>query len=358
MNRVLSASIFLLLAVVASVGGWAATARQATPVTITEATTRTLVIRERSVGRLMAKTAPRIAAEVAGRVVAVAVDVGAAVHKGDLLARIDDADHRLARQLAEADIARLQALIRARRLQVERLRKLRSQQSVDQSRLDDAEAQLGATQAQLQGAKLRLAQARRNLDRCRIVSPVDGRVTERRVSVGDYLKPGAVVFRVTDTVHLQARLPFPQALAPRFAIGQAVRLTTPFADGEAIEGRVTAIDPEIDAASLAIHLLVDIDDPGRWKPGASIAASVVVAEHRDAVVVAEGVVVRRPAGLVVYRIDGDRAREQRVETGVVDRGEVEILSGLAPGDRVALDGAAYLNDGARVVIDQSGSKPE
>jgi RND family efflux transporter MFP subunit len=327
-----------------------ATSDKSIPVTVTTAVTQTLEEWQLSQGKLLAKTAPMIAAEVGGRIISVKVDVGQAIKAGQIMAEIDATDFRLGKQLVNADIKRLHALIKAQQLQVKRFQKLVRQKSANQSSLDDAEAQLGSLQAQLVGARVRLQQADRNITKARITSPVDGRVTERKVSVGDYLNPGTPVFRITTLNTLQARLPFPQALASRLQIGQTVHLTSPIMPGSEVVSKISEISPEISPSNLAINVIIDVENPGGWEPGASVSGKVRVAEHQDAVVVAEGSIIRRPAGLVVYKIEQGKALEIPVTTGLRKRGRVEILSGVQPGDRLALDGAAYLTDGVSVDV--------
>ncbi len=323
------------------------------PVTLTAATTQTLEEWQLSQGKLLAKTAPLIAAEVGGRIISVKADVGQSVMAGQILAEIDGTDFRLAKQLVDADIERLHALIKAQQLQVKRLQKLVRQKSANQSALDDAEAQLGSLQAQLVGAKVRLQQADRNITKARIISPVEGRVTERKVSVGDYLKAGTPVFRITTLDTLQARLPFPQAQAPRLKIGQTVHLTSPIMPGVEAVSKISEISPEISPSNLAINVIIDVENPGGWEPGASVIGKVRVAEHTDAIVIAEGSIIRRPAGLVVYKIEQDKAVEATVTTGLRKQGRVEILSGVQSGDKLALDGAAYLTDGTHVDVKEA-----
>jgi RND family efflux transporter MFP subunit len=323
---------------------------RAIPVTVATAATRGLEEWQPSLGRLVARTAPMIAAEIGGHVVAVNVDVGQQVDAGQVLAEIDDTDYRLGKQLVIADIERLKSLIRAQQLQVRRYQKLVRQKSANQSALDDAEAQLGSLRAQLVGARVRLQQAERNLEKTRIVSPVPGQITERRISVGDYLKPGTPVFGITTPDTLQAQLPYPQSQASRLEVGQAVRLASPFNPGVERLARITEINPEISPSSLAITVLINVNDPGPWKPGSSIKGEVRVRRVPDAVVVSEGCVIRRPAGQVVYRVEQGRVVEVPVRTGLRDGGWVQILSGIRAGDRLALDGAAYLSDGTRVAV--------
>jgi len=323
---------------------------QSIPISVTIAGTQNLEVWQISQGKLLAKNAPMISAEVGGRIVSVKVDVGQEVKAGQILAEIDAVDFRLGKELVRADIASFQALIKAQQLQVERLQKLVKQKSVNQSALDDAEAQLGSLRAQLVGAKVRLQQADRNIAKTRITSPVSGRVNERKVSVGDYLNPGTPLFQITTLKTLQARLPYPEALASLLYVGQPARLTSPVMPGSSVESKITDIRPEISPSNLAIIILIDLDNPGGWDPGASVTGEVRVAEHVNAIVVAEGSVIRRPSGLVVYKIDQGKATEVAVTTGLRDNGNIETLSGVQVGDKLALDGAAYLTDGVSVDV--------
>ena len=321
-----------------------------TPVTVTRAVTRDLEIWESSVGQLQARTAPTVAAEVGGRIVAIRADVGDRVKKGQPLVGLEKADFRLEQQAAEADVQRLQALIHAQRLKVERLRKLVRNKSSSQSALDDADAQLGALQAQLLSSRVRLQQARRNIEKTDIVSPVDGRVDERFVSVGDYVKTGTPLLHVTSLKRLRVRLPFPESLGGKLRVGLPSRLVSPVAPEVQVQGLISEIRPVITVANRAIEVIVDLDNPGPWDPGASVTGQVRVEQRNGALMVPEISLVQRPAGEVVYLLDGDRVRQREVRTGLRQEGEVEIVAGLEAGTEVVVDGAGFLTDGARVDV--------
>jgi membrane fusion protein (multidrug efflux system) len=325
------------------------------PITVVTADSRDLEVWESSVGELESRSAPTIAAEVDGRIIAVTVDVGDAVETGQVIAEIDPEDFRLAVNLATADIERLQALIRAQELQVKRYRELVKKNSANQSALDDAVAQFGATRAQLSAARVRLQQAMRNSDKARITSPVSGKVDVRNISVGDYVKTGTPLFHITTLEHLRAWLPYPESLASMLRTGLPVKLTTPVSPGHEVDAVISDIRPEITRTSRAIKVIVDLDNPDDWNPGASVTGMARVDLHPHAVVVPETAIVRRPAGLVVYRVENDRATQVPVSTGIRQGDSIEILSGVQAGDTLALDGAAYLNDGVAVRIQQAAT---
>jgi len=322
----------------------------ATPVTITVAESRNLEVWEASVGQLEPKVAPLIAAEVSGRLTAVNVDVGDHIDQGQLLAEIEAVDFHLAKDMAQADIDRLQALIHAQQLTVKRYRALVKKKSANQSVLDDAEAQLGALRAERTSAQVRLQQAQRDIERTRITSPIDGRVDDTQVSKGDYVKVGSPLMRIGNLHWLKARLPYPETLRSKLNAGLPVRLTSPSAPDVTVETTVSEVRPSVTFGSRSAQIIVNVENPGPWEPGSTVTGAVRVAVHENAILLPEVSVVRRPAGTVVYVINGDAAVQRVVTTGLRREGQVEILSGLKAGERVVADGAGFLTDGALIMV--------
>jgi len=313
------------------------TTGQSVPITITTAVSSDLEVWEPSVGQLEAKVAPLVAAEVAGRLIVVNFDVGDRVKEGQLLAAIDATDFHLASKVAGADIDRLQALIYAQQLKVNRYHELVSKKSVNQSSLDDAEAQLGALRAELASAQVRLQQAQRDMSKASITSPINGRVDETLVSKGDFVKIGSPLMRIGDLQHLKARLPYPETLLPMLRAGLPVRLSSPSAPDVTLDTTVSEVRPSITLGS-------------PWEPGATVTGAVRIAVHKNATLLPELSVVRRPAGTVVYMINNGTATQRLVTIGLRRDGQVEILSGLQAGESVAADGAGFLSDGVAVEV--------
>ncbi|ROR32400.1 efflux RND transporter periplasmic adaptor subunit [Inmirania thermothiophila] len=322
-----------------------------TPVTVASPVRRDLEVVERSVGTLEPKHAPWVAAEVAGRIAEAAAEEGDAVAAGAVLARIDETDLRLALDAAVADEARIAALIRAQEKQVARLRSLLPQGHVNQSLVDEAEAQLDALREQLTAARARVAERRHALAKAAIRAPVAGRIEARRVSAGDFVQVGQPLFRIVDEGRLRAVAPLPEALAPSLRPGLEVRLASPTAPGRTVRARIDEIRPMVSRSARALYVIAELDNPGGWRAGASVDMTVVLARRAGAVTVPAPAVVRRPAGEVVYVLaDGGRVAARPVETGLHGDGWIEIRSGLAGDERVVVDGAGFLTDGAAVAV--------
>jgi membrane fusion protein (multidrug efflux system) len=308
-------------------------------ITVTQAQSRAMQVLEQSVGEVDSATAPKVGAEVAGRITKVYVEIGAPVKKGQLLAEIDASDF-------SADAKRLAAQATSQRKLTERYRELASKGFISPSQLEGHEAQNVATREQH-------IRAAKNLSRTRIVSPVDGRVDDRLVSVGDWIDLGKPVFQLSTSESLRIRLPFPETAAQRIQVGQVVKLSTPTAPDATVTGKIEQVRPMVGSANRAFDAVVEVKNPGGWKPGASVNGAVVVEEHAEAVSVPEVSVVLRPAGKVVYVIENGKAVQRVVTTGVTQNGQVEILQGLQAGATVAVDGAGFLTDQVSVSVKEA-----
>ena len=320
-----------------------------TAVTTSAIEFREIERQEFSVGRLQANEAPAVAAETAGRVSVIHRDVGDRVEAGDPLAELEGQPQRIAVSAASAEARRLQSLLENERRRVDRLERLASQQSVAQDQLDEAKTAVEGFVAQLDEARARLDDAQYNLDRTQIVSPVSGRVQSRHVSVGDFAAAGQVAYELVATDALRAIVPLPEHLQDRLEVGQTVRLAITARPDEVIEAPVSEIRPMIGERSRAIELIVDLDNPGDWRPGGAVTGHVVL-ERREGLVVPPGSLVRRPAGTIVYVVDGDKAFQRKVAIGLRGADWVEIVEGLEDWETVVVDGAGFLTDGASIDI--------
>lgn len=311
-------------------------------ITVTQVQSRNMQVLEQSVGEADSSTAPKVGAEVAGRIIKVYVDIGAPVKKGQLLAEIDATDFT-------ADANRLGAQASSQKKLTERYRELASKGFISSSQLEAYEAQNVSTREQY-------TRAAKNLSRTHIVSPVDGRIDNRMVSVGDWIDLGKPAFQISTSENLRIRLPFPETVAQRIKVGQGVILSTPAVPNATVTGKIEQVRPMVGSTNRAFDAVVEVRNPGGWKPGASVNGAVIIEEHEGAITVPEVSVVLRPAGKVVYVIEDGKAVQHIVITGVIQNGQVEILQGLKSGVSIAIDGAGFLTDKAVVSVKELDNK--
>jgi len=325
---------------------------------VTLAAAEAVEVREElfSVGRVVSRNTPMLASEINARVVEVLVEDGQAVQQGQVLLRLDRTTFDLARQEAEANIQRLRVSIDNEQRRVERYRDLKAKDVMPQERLDDAEAMLAVDRASLTAATAQLAITQDRLAKTELVSPVDGMVERRHVSVGDYVQAGGALVTLTDTVNLRIEMPFPETVGDRLETGQIMLLESPLAPGLVVEVPVDDIRPQINAMSHSLMAISNITNPGPWRPQATVEGILVVDTRPNAVVVPAGSVVKRPAGDVIYRVDSRQdtvVQQVAVGTGVRKSDWVEVTEGLDPGSLVVVEGASYLSDGARIAVQEN-----
>lgn len=327
-------------------------------------------------GTLAADEQVTVATKVAGRLASIDVDLASWVKQGQVIAQIDKIDYKFGVQQADAALgqARAQlglppegsrgfdveatAIIRQARATLEeaRVSATRLQALVDegltpQAELDRARATLARADAALQAAReevrLREAQvrqresqleiARQQLKETAIVSPLDGYVQARRASAGEYLAAGAPVVEVVRIDPLRLRLALPEREASQVRRGQAVRVMAEGVsgpDGGAHHtGVVARLAPSLDAQSRSLLIEADIPNPGGLRPGNFVQARIVLGT-RQMPTVSRGSLVTFAGLQKVIMVKDGAAVERPVTAGGAHGDQVEILSGLAPGDRV------------------------
>ena len=150
-------------------------------------------------------------------------------------------------------------------------------------------------------------------------------------------------------------MPYPESIALKIKIDQPAKISSPLTPGVFTPGKITDLQPSVGDGSRAVMAIVDLENAGDLRPGATLTGQVLVETRRQAVMVPGISVVRRPAGQLVYIVNGNKTEARLVKTGYSESGLVEITSGLVGGETIAADGAAFLTDGANIKIAESSS---
>jgi len=324
---------------------------QAVLITSAVVQARTLELYEEVLGTIENVIDPTIGAEVAGRVTRVAGFTGKKVAKGELIAEIDAADFEIQARADRAEIGRLTGLLEQQEKVVERQTKLVGQGFISQNVVDDTVAQRNALRQQLAAARARADATGRGLTKSRVLAPVDGEIETQIVAIGDYVKVGDPLFKLVGVQQLRVHLLLPEAAATRIRPGLKVVLSFPAAPEQLLEARIDEIKPTVGINNRALDAIVKISGVGNlFRGGGTVNARIVTNSLDGALMVPEQSVVLRPAGKVVYALEGNVARQRIVETGMRQDGLQQIVKGLSAGEIVAVDGAGFLTDGAAVTV--------
>jgi membrane fusion protein (multidrug efflux system) len=357
------------------------------PVTVHEVEPVTVVDRIRLPGMIEALNRVEVAAQVAGKVEALPVGEGGTVRKGDVLVRIETDDYRIAVERAEATLALAEKTIeRTRRLVEQDIR---------------TPEELEADENALAQARNALAQARLNLERTEIRSPIDGIVDEVMPETGELISLGMPVALVVQTDPLKVEVAIPEKDVSYVRnLEEAEVEIDAVRGGMTVTGRRTYLSFAPMRESLVYILRLQIPNPdGTLRPGMFAEAQVVREVRRGSMMVPLFAVLPFGDEHIVYVVgeeappeetnapapgpegnpdgetgndgqEGDSpggpgetvaapppaprhyARRRRVTLGVLQGRSVEILSGLAPGERLILQGQHQVEDGSLIRVMQ------
>lgn len=298
---------------------------------------RDLVEDIRAFGTLVANESVVISPEIAGRVARIGFAEGQAVGEGDVLVELDA-------QILRAELDKAQSEVALAEANFERARKLAEQGSGTLRARDETSQGYTAAQANLALAEARLAKTV-------IAAPFSGIVGFRNISVGAYVSPGDRIVELASVDPLKVEFRVSETHLPNLRVGLPVNVTLDALPGEAITGKITAIDPIVDVSGRAIRLRAELPNPdGRLSPGLFARIRIVIAERSAAMVVPEAALFRDEGRLYVYRLEDGKAVKTPIEIGLRSPGDVEVRSGLASGAVVITAGQLLLRDGAAVEV--------
>ena len=324
-------------------------AQKPTLVTVTTIKNQPIEITEESVGSLEGLTNPTVSAEVAARIVKIHVSTGQTIKQGQLIATLDATDFSMQRNEAQAEVARIEALLNNQAKTVERNLALVSKKFISQNAADNDTAQQLALKEQLAGAKARVASIMHSSSKTAVYAPSSGKVEKKIVDDGEFVRIGDPIVQIVSSQRLRAHLPFPEHIGAKLKPGLKVRLNTPISD-RTIEAVIHELKPMITEGSRTVDVIADIVDAPGWQAGASVTGTVVLGTQTAAMMVPEQSLVLRPAGDVVYIMRGNKAYQTIVKTGVHQNGFVEIIDGVTENETIIVDGAGFLTDKALVKL--------
>ncbi|HSL81540.1 MAG TPA: efflux RND transporter periplasmic adaptor subunit [Thermoanaerobaculia bacterium] len=291
--------------------------------------------------------------KILGRVDAVLVAEGQRVTAGQLLARLESRDLRAAVRQAEAAAAAAEAQLDNARAQHGRMTELHARGSATAKNLEDATTALRTAEAAVEQAEAAAAAAGVTLGYAEVRSPFDGWLVAKEIEAGDMVQPGRLLFTLEDLDPVKVVAEVPEAQVRGFAPGDPARVEVPSV-GHRAEGALERIVPSGDRQSRTFRFEVVLPNPdGLLKSGMFARVALPRETTREALMVPRTALVRRGqlVGLfVVVEGDGERpaARLRWVRLGEEADDDVEVLSGLAPGERYVTAPPAGLEDGAEV----------
>lgn len=310
-------------------------------------------------GSLQARQAATLRAEVAGPVLEVKADQGQPVKRGALLARIDDVAFQDQLIAARSAVRVAENTVRVAEAEEERTAKLAQAGVITQRDLERAQLTQHQARAQLSEAQSRLALAREQVGRTRIVAPFDGVVSERQVNAGDVVQPGSSLVTVVDPRSLELNASVPAEYGGRLKVGTPVDFRLQGDAEQTFSGKIERINPAVDSATGQVRIYVTIPNVAQSLLVGLFAQGRVASESREALAVPLAAVDARTTPPSVMRVRDGKLERAPVDLGLRDdvAQQTEVRSGLQAGDVVVVGSAKELAEGTRVQVTQSPSQP-
>lgn len=301
-----------------------------------------------------------IRTQISGYLMKIDFKEGDEVKKGDLLAEIDSRPYEATLAQAKGQLARDEAMLKGAQVDLTRYQGLAAQNAVPHQTLDTQIALVAQDQGTVEADRATVKSAEVNLQYCRIVSPLDGRVGLRLIDQGNYVTPGdasgLVVITQLQPISVLFTVPEDnlQAISKRIQAGAVLPAAAYDRSGATriADGTLQTFDSQIDPTTGTIKLRAQFPNETRdLYPNQFVNIRLLLDTHKDVTTISTAGIQRGVPGTFVYLVNADSTVSVRpVQLGVTDGDRVEVRSGLTPGDRIVIDGADKLRDGAKINV--------
>jgi RND family efflux transporter MFP subunit len=286
------------------------------------------------VGTVRAKLRASIEAKIAGRVDKALVAPGDVVRAGDLLVQLD------AREI-QSRLDQAIPVLRNAEMEMKRFKSLVEKNAVSQSEFDATEARFRVAQAAVNEAETMLGYTK-------VSAPFAGVITRKLADVGDLASPGRALLEIEDPKSLRVEADVPESLIDRMKLGSKMNVTSAAAQDNT-EAVVSEIAPAADSATRTFLVKLDLPANTSLRAGQFARVAVPLDESKTLRVPASAIIQRGQMELVFVAQD-QKAQLRLVKTGKRIGNEIEIVSGVIPGERVIVENTAQLRDGQPIEV--------
>ncbi len=298
-------------------------------------------------GALYAWQEVAIGSEVSGyRVSEVLVDVGEAVKKGQVLARLDETLLRESFNQAQAAVNVARATMEQAQAAARRGNALQTPGVISKQDAEQLNTTAATAAAQLTSAESLLEAARQRLEYTSIKSPDDGVISARAIVPGQIANSGTTLFSLIRQSRVEWRAEVPASEIGKVRRGMNASIKR--ADGTLATGKVRTVSPGLDANTQRGTAYIDLQLKAQVRPGMYVSGSIELAKSDSLTVPLASVTVRDGFSYVFVLNADNSVRQQRVEVNRLLSDSVELTSGITTADRIVASGAGLLRDGDRV----------
>lgn len=287
-------------------------------------------------GSLIPNEEVNLSFETSGKITDIFFEEGTKVRKGDVLAKINDAP-------LQAQLKKLEAQYQPTADRLARQKALFEKDAVSKEAYQDAESTFNRLQADIE-------ELHAKLDQTELRAPFDGIVGLRQVSTGAYASPNTNIATLTSISKLKVEFAVPERYAGVLQNGAALTFTVE-GDDEVYHAKVYATNSKVDAGTRTYLVRALYDNAGeKLVPGRYVSVSLDTRVFENALAVPSEAIISEMGIDKVFLYKGGKAYPQEISKGMRTDSEVQVLSGLAPGDTVITSGTMQLRTGQPVIL--------
>ena len=336
------------------------------PVTPGAVTVKDVPVYVRGLGTVQAFNTVQIKSRVDGQITQVMFNEGQEVKEGDPLFQIDPRPFQAVLEQAQANLQKDQSQLQGAELDLVRFAKLVEPGFQTRQSYDDQKATVGQLQGATKADQALIDSSQLNLDYANVRSPITGRTGARLVDLGNYVQAsaGTNLVTVTQMKPIYVTFTVPQDNLDQIRQNQTQTPLTVQAyasDDKTLlaTGKLTLINNQVDTTTGTIQLKATFgnEDERLW-PGAFINTRLIVSTKKNALTVPAQTVMQGPNGAYAYTIKPDATVERKdIEVALTQDGEAVIDKGLAPDDKIVVDGQYRLTKGSKIKDQKQQQQP-
>jgi len=341
-----------------------------------------------------------VASETSGKIVAVGVDMGSSVRRGQMIVKLEDADFRIRVQQAQAQLDQATATLRQNEAKIglrpgqkfnpenvpevaaaraaldlaernlRRYEKLVETGDISRATYDQQKSQrdqlaeqrqalvhqaqqnyaaVANAQAAVNAAQTQVSLAKRNLAYTIVTAPMAGYVSDRPADIGEYISPQQKVATIVSLNPLRVRIDIPEQAIPQVHVGESVSVNVAAYTDRSFAGRIARVSPSVSASSRTLTVEAEVQNPNaELKPGQFATVRILLPQSESAVLVPQRALRTISGSTYVFVIKNGFAEQRLVQPGQAEGDLVELKSGIRPDETVATSNVDQLSDGAAV----------
>ncbi|MBZ2207648.1 efflux RND transporter periplasmic adaptor subunit [Massilia soli] len=301
-----------------------------------------------------------VKSKVSGVVTGATIEEGTSVAKGQVLARLDQADQRarVAQQQAMVDEASARLDLALKNNSNSQM--LLKQSFISQNSFDATSNAVALARASVKAAQAQLDMARNALADTVIVAPMSGVISKRHVQAGEKLSPDMPVFSIVDLRELTLEAQVPASDIPRVKVGQDVAFRVDGYQGRSFTGKVARINPTTEPGSRSMMVYIRVANADAALRGGMFAkGSLTTTRSAPAPLLPLAALRTENNRDIVYTVENGKVVSTPVTLGLrnEDDGMAEVTQGLAVGARVLVARLDGVKPGSKVKVDAPAAKP-